>query len=87
MTTIYKLKDIQKVFNWKTSPGEVLSIQPVEVNYAIEITTTLKICEVYNYFKKSRLPLVDHLRAIKVTDDCYIKFKNSDVEILKLKSV
>jgi hypothetical protein len=81
---IYRLKDIQNLLKVKSLPWNVLSIQPLEVNYLIEDKiSTKEVCEIYNSFKKSSSPLHIHLSLQKVVDDCYIKLKEEDANIIK----
>lgn len=78
-TRIYKLKDIQDYMKTIPLTWDKMSIQPLEVNYLIEDKISRKeIYQVYNYFKKSRVPLYIHISLLKVTDDCYIKFTDND---------
>lgn len=83
MTKIYKLKDIQDYTKTNPLTWDKMSIQPLEVNYLIEDKISRKeICQVYNYFKKSQVPLHIHISLSNVTDDCYIKFADNDARTL-----
>jgi hypothetical protein len=76
---IYRLKDIQNYLLLNPRTWEIMSIQPLEVNYLIEDkVSTREIYEIYNRFKKSKVQLHIHLSLTKVTDDCYIKFTETD---------
>jgi hypothetical protein len=76
---IYRLKDIQTYLHLIPQTWEIMSIQPLEVNYLIEDrVSTREIYVIYNSFKKSKVQLHIHLSLNKVTDDCYIKFTERD---------
>ena len=80
---IYRLKDIQNYIKSRQETSEIMSIQPIGVNYLIEDKNSeRKIYEIYNHFKKSKMPLYIHLSISDATDDCYIKFKEYDTRKL-----
>jgi hypothetical protein len=78
-TRIYRLKDIQTYLQLTPRTWEIMSIQPLEVNYLIEDKVSIReIYVIYNSFKKSKVQLHIHISLTKVTDDCYIKFTERD---------
>lgn len=83
ITKIYKLKDIQTYVKSTPLSWEIMCIQPLQVNYIIEDNLVIKeIYSVYNHFKKSKVPLHIHVSLINVTDNCFIKFTESDANKL-----
>lgn len=76
---IYRLKDIQRYLKSNPKTWEIMSIQPLGVNYLIEDKNSIReICEIYNHFKKSKVPLYIHTSINSTSEDCYIKFKEED---------
>lgn len=80
----YRLGDLQSIINVKSSPGEILSIQPLQSNYLIEIIKNRpnRICEVYNKFNNCTGDLLTHLTSESVYYDCLLKLDDKDVELI-----
>lgn len=82
---IYKLLDLMNIIDLEKCNGEFLLSKPIGVNYYVQNVGIIKqIVQISNTLVSSSYPLVDHLRLIGVSAECYIKLKEKDVDIIQI---
>lgn len=78
------LIDLQQLNKMKSLSGPILQIIPLETNYLVcpDISKRI-IVSVSKSYTSSTRPLKFHLELQGATQSCYLRFKNSDLKIIK----